>query len=118
MTLIENWVAGYRRAWESNDIDDIRSIFTEDAIYRGTPAGEPWVGIEEIIQGWLHHQDAPGSTTFEGKPVAIDGDVAVVQGVTVYPEGPKSGTYDNLWVVRLAPDGRAIEFTDWFIARD
>ncbi len=116
-TAIEDWVESYRRAWESNDIDDIRAVFTEDAVYRGTPSEEPWVGIETIIENWHVHQDPPGSTTFQWEPVARDGDIAVVQCVTGYPSGPKAGTYDNLWVVRLAPDGRASEFTDWFIAR-
>lgn len=116
-TAIETWVAGYRRAWESNDIDDIRAIFTEDALYRGAPSIEPWAGIDAIIAGWLEHQDPAGSTTFEWKPVAVEGDVAVVQCVTGYPEGPKGGVYDNIWVVRLAPDGRASEFTDWYIPR-
>lgn len=115
---VSNWVEGYRKAWESNDPEDIRAIFTEDAVYRGSPNDpEPWVGHDAIVAGWLENQDPPGSTTFEWHPVAAQGDVAVVQGVTAYPDGPKGGTYDNLWVIRLAPDGRASEYTDWFISR-
>ncbi|MCU1439820.1 MAG: hypothetical protein JWP85_817 [Rhodoglobus sp.] len=115
---VKSWVEGYRKAWESNDPDDIRAIFTEDAVYRGTPADpQPWVGHDAIVEGWLEHQDAPGSTTFEWHPVAAQDDVAVVQCVSGYPDGPKGGIYDNLWVIRFAPDGRATEFTDWFIAR-
>lgn len=114
---VSKWVEGYRTAWESNQADDIRAIFTEDAAYRGGPNEEAWVGHAAIVSGWLEHQDPPGSTTFEWHPVAVEGDVAVVQCVTGYPEGPKGGTYDNLWVIRLAPDGRASEFTDWYIGR-
>lgn len=116
-TPIEDWVTAYRRAWETNAIDDIRAAFTEDAIYRMSPSAEPWVGIEAIIAGWLEHQDPPGSTGFESAIVAVDGDVAVVRCVTTYPEGPKGGIYDNLWVIRLAPDGRATEFTDFWVPR-
>lgn len=112
-----SWVESYRRAWETNDVADIRAVFTEDAIYRPRPAAEPWVGLPAIVAGWLEHQDAPGSTTFESSVVAVDGDVAVIRCVTGYPVGPKVGTYDNLWVVRLAGDGRAAEFTDWWIER-
>lgn len=114
---IAAWVDSYRRAWESNDPADIRAVFTEDALYRGRPNAEPWAGIESIVAGWLEHQDPPGSTSFEYRVLGADGDLAFVQCVTGYPDGPKAGVYDNLWVVELAGDGRASEFTDWWIAR-
>ncbi|MBX3098018.1 MAG: nuclear transport factor 2 family protein [Salinibacterium sp.] len=114
---VATWVALYRKAWESNLPDDIRAPFTEDAVYRGHPSDAGWAGHEAIVSGWLASQDAPGTTTFEWHPVAIDGDTAVVRCVTVYPEGAKGGTYDNLWVIRFAEDGRATEYTDWYIAR-
>lgn len=114
---VSAWVDLYRAAWESNRPDDIRAVFTEDAVYRGKPYGGEWVGHPAIVAGWLDSQDAPGTTAFEWYPVALEGDVAVIQCVTVYPEGDKGGTYDNLWVVRLAEDGRASEYTDWYVAR-
>jgi hypothetical protein len=40
-----------------------------------------------------------------------------VSAVTTYPEGPKKGVYDNVWIVELADDGRARSFTDSFMAR-
>jgi hypothetical protein len=39
-----------------------------------------------------------------------------VQGFTHYLGYRPS--YDNLWVIRLEPDGRASEFTEWFMERD
>ena len=83
----------------------------------GRPSAAPWVGHEAIVAGWLEHADPPGTTSFTWHPVAVDGDVAVLRGVTVYPEGPKGGTYDNLWVLGFAPDGRATSFSDWWIPR-
>lgn len=109
------WVDLYRAAWESNRPDDIRAVFTEDAVYRGSPRAEPWVGHPAIVAGWLDAQDAPGTTTFEWHPVALEGDTAVIQCVSGYPDAGR--TYDNLWVIRLAADGRATEFTDWWITR-
>lgn len=114
---VEQWVDGYRRAWESNDPDDVRRLFTDDAEYRLTPSAEPWVGQEAIVAGWLEHQDPPGSTEWSWERVAVEGDTAVVRCATVYPDGPKRGTYDNLWVLRFADDGRVRSFTDWWIAR-
>jgi ketosteroid isomerase-like protein len=114
---VSAWVDLYRAAWESNLADDIRAVFTEDAAYRGRPHEEPAVGHPAIVSLWIDNQDAPGTWSFEWDPVALEGDVAVIQCVTTYPAGDKGGTYDNLWVIRLADDGRAREFTDWWIGR-
>ncbi|MEO8527685.1 MAG: nuclear transport factor 2 family protein [Pseudolysinimonas sp.] len=114
---VQNWMDGYRRAWETNDPDDIVAIFTEDAVYRGRPGTPAWTGHDEIVAGWLKHSDPPGTTTFAWETQAHDGDLAVVRCVTTYPDGPKKGVYDNMWVIEFAPDGRAAEFTDWWIER-
>jgi ketosteroid isomerase-like protein len=115
--VVRNWMERYRRAWESNDPGDIRALFTDDAVYRGRPGDDAWTGHDEIVAGWLEDSDEPGSTTFEWSPLIAHDGVAVVRCVTRYPDGPKHGVYDNLWVVRFAPDGRAQEFTDWWIQR-
>ena len=114
----KQWVDGYRRAWESNDPGDIRAIFTEDAVYRDGPSAPGWVGHQAIVDGWLNQRDEPGDAQFEWHLLVTDGRVSVVRCVITYPGGDKANVYDNLWVIRLAPDGRATEFTDWFIARD
>ncbi|NEN05511.1 nuclear transport factor 2 family protein [Diaminobutyricibacter tongyongensis] len=109
---IATWIDGYRRAWESNDPDDIRALFTEDASYRTEPFADPWVGHLEIVEGWLDAQDEPGAADFEWRALGRDGSLVFVEGVTEYHAGP---TYSNLWVIRLEPDGRASEFTEWWM---
>ena len=110
---IEKWVEAYRRAWESNDPDDIRALFTDDAEYRTDPWREPWRGHDEIVAGWLEHADEADDTTFEWSPLAITDEVSIVQGTTVYAS--TGTTYSNLWVVRLDEDGRARAFTEWWM---
>lgn len=110
---IEAWVDAYRKAWESNDPDDIRALFTDDAEYRTDPWSEPWRGKEEIVAGWLARADEPGETTFEWSLLAVTDELAIVQGTTVYADG--GATYSNLWVVRLDDDGRAKAFTEWWM---
>lgn len=112
ISAARSWLGSYERAWRTNDPDDIRSLFTADAEYRTEPWAEPWRGPDEIVAGWLEAKDAPDAYTFEGDVVSVHGDVAFVQGVTRYTVGE---TYSNLWVVRLADDGRASSFTEWFM---
>jgi hypothetical protein len=65
------WMDGYVRAWRFND----PAGFTE-------PFRPPWRGREQIVKGWLARKDEPGEAAFEWRPVAIAGEVAVVQGTT------------------------------------
>lgn len=105
-------MSDYQSAWASNDADQIRALFTEDASYRTEPFAIPWRGHDEIVTGWLDLADAPGSFTFEWAPITETPEVTVVQGTTRYTDGP---VYSNLWVIRFAPDGRAHEFTEWYM---
>jgi hypothetical protein len=106
------WVEAYRRAWESNEPDDIRALFTETAEYRTEPWGEPWRGLDEIVKQWLANKDDPGQTTFEWESLVDSADLGVVQGTTAYRG---ASTYSNLWVIRFDEAGRASEFTEWWM---
>ncbi|MDO9395096.1 MAG: nuclear transport factor 2 family protein [Herbiconiux sp.] len=111
---VASWIAGYRRAWESNLPADIESLFTPDARYEPAPSGEAWVGHSAIVAGWLAARDEPGDTEFAFEVIVDTPELGVVQGVSTYSDG---SVYDNLWVIRRAPDGRATAFTDWWVER-
>ena len=111
--MLSAWIDGYVRAWNSNDPDEIGALFTDDALYFTEPYASPWRGRAEIVEGWLAARDEPGDATFEWRPLVEASDLAVVTGTTVYREPPR--TYSNLWVVRLEPDGRCREFTEWWM---
>ncbi|MET0672227.1 MAG: nuclear transport factor 2 family protein [Microbacterium pygmaeum] len=107
------WIEGYLRAWGSNDPDDIRVLFTDDASYRFEPWTAAIIGPDEIVRHWLERRDDAGSYRFEWDVAAIDGDLVFVEGVTTYDRGV---TYSNLWVIRLDDAGhRARSFTEWFM---
>ncbi len=115
-TQVQQWLAGYRRAWESNEEGDIRALFTDDAEYRYHPYdADAETGVDAIVAAWLHNRDEPGDTTFEVRSVHVDGDTAFVQAVTEYVA--RGDVYDNLWVIDFAADGRARRFTEWYMKR-
>jgi len=114
------WFSGYRKAWESNDESDIRALFAPDAVYRGSPANSTTQrGVDDIVAWWRsdENRDEAGDTEFEWELLAVDGDVAIARCVTTYVSVTPPLVFDNLFVVRLADDGRATEFTDWWIER-
>ena len=112
---VRRWVEGYVKAWNSNEAADITALFTEDGRYLTEPHAEPWEGHDEIVRKWLESKDRPGETTFEYEVRAVDGDLAIVKGVTTYKEPRR--LYSNLWEIEFAPDGRASKFVEWWMKR-
>ncbi|MGH2710766.1 MAG: YybH family protein [Actinomycetota bacterium] len=108
---IEDWVRRYIDAWESNDPEAIGKLFTDDARYYTAPYRPPWSGRQGIVDGWLDRKDEPGEWRFSFEVLGIDGDLGFVKGVTTYDDGD----YSNLWVIHLADDGLASEFTEWWM---
>ena len=115
----EQWLDRYQAAWRSDDPEQIGALFTEDATYLTLPFREPWRGREVIVKNWLAHGDSQNEWTFEGGLLAAEGDTGVVQGLTTYAatEASPEAAYSNIWVFRLAPDGRASSFAEWWIQR-
>jgi hypothetical protein len=113
---VRSWVEKYIAAWTTNDPEDIRALFTEEAVYATRPHdADAWRGREQVVDRWLEARDEPGGWTFDWSVLGADGGLVFVQGFTNYLGDRPS--YDNLWVIRLEPDGRASEFTEWFMER-
>lgn len=124
MTSIDDvraWMEGYLVAWCSNDPRDLEALFTDDAVYERRPNDrDPSRGRDAIVQTWLRLRDAPDSWTFDytplgflqpAEPDAGADTTALVQGATRYLDGRP--TYENLFFITLAPDGRATHFLEW-----
>lgn len=49
MSDVNSWMDQYERAWTSNDPEDIRALFTEDAVYNDRPhTAKPWNGHRKL----------------------------------------------------------------------
>jgi uncharacterized protein (TIGR02246 family) len=118
---VSRWLEAYLQAWKSYDPEAIGELFTEDCAYRYHPADEPLRGREAIVTSWREDDpDEPGTFEARYEPVAVDGDVAVATGESIYtktPGGPVDAAYDNCFLIRFADDGRAREFTEWYVKR-
>jgi hypothetical protein len=112
---LARWTDAYIGAWDSNDPGEICGLFTEDARYLTEPHARPWTGQDEIVAEWLARKDEPGDHTFRWEILAMAGALGFVRGWTSYPTQDPPVDYGNLWVIRLEDDGRASEFTEWWV---
>ncbi len=110
------WVHGYVQAWSSNEPRDIGRLFAPGATYYTAPFREPWRGREAIIKGWLGRKDESGTFKFDHEILAVDGELAVVRGVTEYSSPPME--YANLWLVRLNDERHCTEFVEYWMERE
>src|SRR5690348_17576197 len=115
---VAEWVAAYERAWRSPGTEALEALFTADATYSQGPYREPVVGRPAIAAMWDAERDGPDEVfTMVSEVVAVDGDTGVVRVLVRYGE-PVRQEYKDLWVIRLAPDGRCRAFEEWPFAPD
>jgi ribonuclease HI/ketosteroid isomerase-like protein len=109
---IHAWVERYLAAWRSNDPAEIGDLFSVDAVYRPTPFDDGPRGRSAIVADWLARRDEPGTWTFEGEVECATPALGVVRCRIGYP--PRT-EYRTIWLVRFDADGRATEFTEWWM---
>lgn len=116
---VESWLVAYRQAWTTDDPGDVAALFTEDATYSPRPFSKPWQGREAIVAKWIERGDSQNPWRFDAEVLAVEGDTGVIQGLTTYPahHDEPEHAYSNIWVIRLAPDGRARSFAEWWVQR-
>ncbi|MFD1721934.1 nuclear transport factor 2 family protein [Amnibacterium endophyticum] len=103
------WADGYERAWRAADPALLDGLFTPDAVYRRSPVEPPVVGLEAIRGIWA--EDEGAVFDLETEVVAAEGDRAVIRSRVHYRDPDQE--YVDLWVLRFAEDGLAVEFEEW-----
>jgi ketosteroid isomerase-like protein len=116
---VQAWLDGYSHAWGTYDPEEIRALFSADAVYYDNPFQEPARGREAIVAHWLKDPDEPG--TYEGRyhPLLVAGDQAVARGSSRYfdANGAVRDEYDNLFLLRFDADGRCAEYREWYMRK-
>jgi hypothetical protein len=118
---VVDWLKAYVRAWKTYEPGAIGDLFSDDATYSFHPYDELVVGRQAIVESWLKDTDAPGTYEATYEPIAIDGDVAVVNGRSSYfrdsSRGDLAREWDNIFVIEFDKDGRCRSFREWYVAR-
>lgn len=114
---LQAWTDTYVRAWETNHPQTVADLFAEEARYYTHPFREPWNGRDAIVSNWLEHPDEPDSWKADYRALAVNGNTGVVRGTTRYfhEDGSPRTEYANIYVIEFDDQGRATEFTEWFM---
>src|ERR1700675_4877123 len=109
------------RAWETYAPDAIGERCSADPTYPSHPYDKPVVGRQAIVESWLKDPDELGTYEASYEPIAIDGDVAVVNGRSRYFKDSSrtelTKEWDNIFVIQFDKDGRCRSFREWYVAR-
>ncbi|WP_406232529.1 nuclear transport factor 2 family protein [Nocardia sp. NBC_01009] len=112
-SAVEEWVAGYERAWRTPGTRGLGELFTADIRYLMSPWSEPVVGLVALEAFWEAGRDGPDEAfTMRSEIVAVDGSAAVVRVAVEYVRDQPS-RWRDLWVLRFDPDGRCACFEEW-----
>lgn len=107
----ESWIERYERLWGSAGTEALAELFTVDATYRPSPWREPVSGLDALAAFWEEERDGPDEVfTLTWEVLAVEGEVGVVRVEVTYELGE---VWRDLWVIRLAADGRCTAFEEW-----
>jgi ketosteroid isomerase-like protein len=110
---VRRWLAGYEAAWRAPGTAGLAGLFTSDATYLQSPYQQPVAGLDAIKRMWEDERDGPEEVfTLATDVLAVDGPMAVVRAEVCYGDPPRQ-EYRDLWVIRLADDGRCTWFEEW-----
>jgi ketosteroid isomerase-like protein len=110
---VSRWLAGYETAWRTPGTGDLADLFTSDAVYLQSPYEQPVNGLPAIERMWEEEREGPDEVfTLAAEILAVDGPTAVVRAEVHYGD-PAGQEYRDLWVIRLAADGRCTWFEEW-----
>ena len=87
---VQSWLDRYVEAWHSNDREQIKALFADDATYRYHPWDEPVSRAEAIADDWLANPDEPGTWEASYRPLLVDGNKAITTGNSSYTQRPAS----------------------------
>jgi len=76
---VEQWLEGYRVAWESRDPEAAAALFTEDATYLEDPYAEPFHGRDGVRDYWARVTATQEAVEFRSGIPIVDGPRAAVE---------------------------------------
>jgi len=113
-----DWLERYFAAWASNDPDQVRALFGQDAVYSYGPFRDDDArGREEIARRWVGGGVRPGLRTWF-EPLAVDGERGVARWRVSFDDQNGRVELDGILVLDFDADGRCTLHREWYHHRE
>ena len=101
------WLARYRHAWIDADAAALRSLFTPDAVERGSPFSAEARGVDAIVSSFEATITAQAERDVAlGEPIIDDGTAVLEWWATLADRERGAMTIPGVLIVTFAQDGR------------
>lgn len=118
-STVEQWLAGYERAWEARDASQAAALFTPDARYHEMPFDAPKAGRAGIAEYWTSVTADQRNVDFKSEVVAVTGNTGVARWSATLTSAA-SGTrveLDGVFVLTFDANGLCTELREWWHVR-
>jgi ketosteroid isomerase-like protein len=111
---VQEWMAGYRKAWVDRDPEAAAALFTEDSLYREQPYEDAFKGSEGVRAYWAGVTETQADVQLDWGTPVIDGDRAAVEWWVRLTNGGTPVTLAGSMTLLFAADGRCRELREYW----
>jgi ketosteroid isomerase-like protein len=117
--VLKEWLAGYRRAWESRDADAAARLFASDAEYFETPYSEPFRGPDGVRRYWASVTADQRDVSFSSETVGVVGDTGIARWKAKFSLASSGATIemDGVFLLEFGAAGKCKSLREWWHAR-
>ena len=120
MHAARRWRDTWASAWPAKDVEAVRSLYSDDAIFRSHPFRDPHVGADRAAgyAAWaFEDEDETPAEVWFGEPI-VDGDRATCEYWAVVRSGGREQTIAGISTIRFDADGRVAAQRDYWALAD
>ena len=111
---VQEWLAGYRKAWVERDAEAAAMLFTEDSQYREQPFQDAFQGVEGVRDYWARVTATQADVALDWGTPITDGDHTAVEWWVRLTNAGEPVTLAGSMTLLFAPDGRCRELREYW----
>ena len=120
MDAARRWRDTWASAWPEKDVDAVRSLYSDQAVFRSHPFRDPHLGADgaATYAAWAFaDEDETPAEVWFGEPV-VYGDRATCEYWAVVRSGGREQTIAGISTIRFDPDGLVAAQRDYWALVD
>jgi hypothetical protein len=119
LEAFDQWLAGYKTAWETRSPDAVGRLFAEDGLYYIKPFDQPLRGRDAIVDYWRGVERTQAEVQFTYTVLAVREAHGLAHWSARFRrvKGNKPVQLDGILLAELNPANQCICFREWWHSR-